>query len=53
MLRRMREQLVKMRTMQVDVLMMARQVGPRGSKPENWLVLQGRSKDEAFSGEFH
>ena len=37
----------------MDVLMMARQVGPRGSKPELSPVLRGRAKDEVFPGEFH
>ncbi|MEM5292261.1 hypothetical protein ACFQ3P_41990, partial [Paraburkholderia sabiae] len=32
---------------------MAKQVGPRRSKPEQEHALRGRHKDEAFSGEFH
>ncbi len=38
---------------QVDTEMMAEQVGPRGSKPECFLVLRGLKGDEGFPGEFH
>ena len=38
---------------QVDTEMMAKQVGPRGSKPEYFPVLRGLLGDEAFPGEFH